>query len=116
MGQRSLESVSVDWGRSVLRPHRSRKLAALARGRPPIGTRLVTALGTVSALYQPIWKGGEAIGVETQNVLGEHERLSAIGGIDLDPQPTRTPGAPLLFILRDPDGNHIIVVEESPAA
>ena len=60
--------------------------------------------------------GGGSIGVETQNVLGEHERLSAIGGIDLDPQPTRTPGAPLLFILRDPDGNHIIVVEESPAA
>ena len=60
--------------------------------------------------------GGGSIGVETQDVLGEHERLSAIGGIDLDPQPTRTPGAPLLFILRDPDGNHIIVVEESPAA
>ena len=59
--------------------------------------------------------GGGSIGVETDDVLGEHERLSAIGGIDLDPQPTRTPGAPLLFILRDPDGNHIWVVEAPPA-
>ena len=56
--------------------------------------------------------GGGSIGVETADVLGEHERLSAIGGIDLDPEPTRTPGAPLLFMLRDPDGNHVVVVEE----
>src|SRR4051795_12632454 len=28
--------------------------------------------------------GGSAIGVETSDVLGEHARLSAIGGIDLD--------------------------------
>ena len=80
MGQRSLESVSVDWGRSVLRPHRSRKLAALARGRPPIGTRLVTALGTVSALYQPIWKGGEAIGVPVVTWRRRVEAMSDRGG------------------------------------
>ncbi len=55
--------------------------------------------------------GGSSIGVETTDVLGEHARLSAIGGIDLDPEPMRTPGAPLLFMLRDPDGNHIAVVE-----
>ena len=60
--------------------------------------------------------GGSAIGVETADVLGEHRRLSAIGGIDLDPAPMRTPGAPLLFMLRDPDGNHIAVVEAPPAA
>ena len=60
--------------------------------------------------------GGGAIGVETADVLGEHRRLSAIGGIDLDPAPMRTPGAPLLFMLRDPDGNHIAVVEAPPAA
>src|SRR3954465_5551899 len=29
--------------------------------------------------------GGGGIGVETTDVLGEHARLSAIGGIDLDP-------------------------------
>lgn len=60
--------------------------------------------------------GGSAIGVETADVLGEHARLSAIGGIDIDPEPMRTPGAPLMFMLRDPDGNHVVVVEAPPAA
>ena len=59
--------------------------------------------------------GGGSIGVETSDVLGEHRRLSAIGGLDLDPEPMRMPGAPLLFMMRDPDGNHIAVVEASPA-
>ncbi|TFV63642.1 glyoxalase [Geodermatophilus sp. DF01-2] len=60
--------------------------------------------------------GGGSIGVETPDVLGEHARLRAIGGIDLDPEPMRTPGAPLMFMLRDPDGNHVVVVEEPPAS
>ena len=60
--------------------------------------------------------GGGSIGVETADVMGEHQRLSALGGIDLDPEPMRMPGAPLLFMLRDPDGNHIAVVEAPPAA
>ncbi len=55
--------------------------------------------------------GGGTIGVETPDVLGEHARLTAIGGIDLDPEPMRVPGAPLMFMLRDPDGNHIVVTE-----
>ena len=58
--------------------------------------------------------GGSSIGVETADVLGEHARLSAIGGIDIDPEPMRTPGAPLMFMLRDPDGN-VVVVEQPPA-
>ncbi len=58
--------------------------------------------------------GGSAIGVGTADVLGEHARLSAVGGIDLDPEPVRIPGAPLMFALRDPDGNSIWVVEEEP--
>jgi catechol 2,3-dioxygenase-like lactoylglutathione lyase family enzyme len=58
--------------------------------------------------------GGGAIGVETTDVLGEHARLSAIGGIDLDDAPVRVPGAPLLFALRDPDGNNIWVAETPP--
>ena len=60
--------------------------------------------------------GGGSIGVETPDVVGEHARLSAIGGIDLDPEPMRTPGAPLMFMLRDPDGNVVVVVEEPSAA
>ncbi|EYR63333.1 glyoxalase [Actinotalea ferrariae CF5-4] len=54
--------------------------------------------------------GGSAIGVEVQDVLAEHARLSAVGGIDLDPVPDPMPGVPLLFALRDPDGNHIWIV------
>jgi len=59
--------------------------------------------------------GGSSIGVETADVLGEHARLSAIGGVDVDPQPMRSPGAPLMFMLRDPDGNVVVVVEEPSA-
>ena len=60
--------------------------------------------------------GGGSIGVETPDVLGEHARLSSIVGIDVDPEPIRPPGAPLMFMLRDPDSNHISVVEAPPAA
>jgi lactoylglutathione lyase len=58
--------------------------------------------------------GGGGIGVETPDVHAEHARLKAIGGIDLD-EPMTAPGAPLLFMMRDPDGNHIAVVETPPA-
>ena len=54
--------------------------------------------------------GGAAIGVEVEDVLAEHARLTAVGGIDLDPEPMVMPGAPLMFALRDPDGNHVWVV------
>lgn len=54
--------------------------------------------------------GGSAIGVEVDDVLAEHARLAAVGGLDLDPAPSRMEGAPLMFALRDPDGNHIWVV------
>lgn len=54
--------------------------------------------------------GGSAIGVEVGDVLAEHARLTALGGIDLDPEPMQMPGAPLLFALRDPDGNHVWIV------
>src|SRR5512144_570708 len=56
--------------------------------------------------------GGSAIGVETADVRAEYARLKAIGGIDLDPEPMQAPGAPLMFMLRDPDGNHVVVVEQ----
>jgi lactoylglutathione lyase len=70
------------------------------------------------ALNPPMFDepGGSSIGVETADVLGEHARLLAIGGIDVDPEPSHTPGAPLMFMLRDPDGNHVVVVDAPPAA
>src|SRR5919202_2282558 len=54
--------------------------------------------------------GGAAIGVEVDDVLAEHARLSAVGGIDLDPEPMHAPGTPVMFSLRDPDGNHVWIV------
>ena len=53
--------------------------------------------------------------VRLLTLLREHRRLSAVGGLDLDPEPMRTAGAPLLFMMRDPDGNHIAVVEAMPS-
>ncbi|MDO8212648.1 VOC family protein [Conexibacter sp. CPCC 206217] len=69
------------------------------------------------ALNPPMGRppGGSGIGVETADVHAEYARLKAIGGIDLDSEPMTSPGAPLLFMMRDPDGNHIAVVEAPPA-
>ncbi|MBO4236371.1 VOC family protein [Pseudonocardia alni] len=66
------------------------------------------------ALNPPMFDepGGSAIGVETSDLAAEHARLTEIGVADLEPLPTEdTPGAPRLFMLRDPDGNVITVVE-----
>jgi lactoylglutathione lyase len=54
--------------------------------------------------------GGSSIGVEVDDVVAEHARLTAVGGIDLDPAPVEVPGAPTMFSLRDPDGNYVWVV------
>ena len=59
--------------------------------------------------------GGGSIGVEATDVLAEHQRLTAIDGLDVDPELIQMPGAPLMFMLRDPDGNHIAIVEAPPA-
>ena len=59
--------------------------------------------------------GGGAIGVEASDVQAEHARLSAIEGLDVDAELIRVPGAPLMFMLRDPDGNHVVIVEAPPA-
>jgi lactoylglutathione lyase len=58
--------------------------------------------------------GGSSIGVETPDVLAEHERLKAIGDVDVDAEPMQAPGVPVMFSLRDPDGNSIWVVEAPP--
>jgi catechol 2,3-dioxygenase-like lactoylglutathione lyase family enzyme len=54
--------------------------------------------------------GGAAIGVEVQDVLAEHARLTALGGVDVDPEPMQLEGTPTMFALRDPDGNHVWIV------
>ncbi len=66
------------------------------------------------ALNPPMYDspGGSAIGVETADVRAEHARLSAIDGVEVDPIDGDTdPNVPLMFMLRDPDGNVVTVVQ-----
>ena len=60
--------------------------------------------------------GGSSIGVEAADVTAEHARLTAVDGVDVDAELMRAPGVPLMFSLRDPDGNYVFVVEAPPAA
>jgi lactoylglutathione lyase len=53
--------------------------------------------------------GGGGIGVETPDVRAEHARLRE-AGVDVD-DVMEAPGAPTLFMMRDPDGNHLAVVQ-----
>jgi catechol 2,3-dioxygenase-like lactoylglutathione lyase family enzyme len=57
--------------------------------------------------------GGTSIGVESPDIQAEHDRLSAIGGIDLDPVMGDMGGAPPMFMVRDPDGNTVVVVQSA---
>jgi predicted enzyme related to lactoylglutathione lyase len=76
----------------------------------PPGSTARLALNPPMGGYGP---GGGSIGVETADVHGEHARLKE-AGCDVDDVMT-APGAPVLFMMRDPDGNHIAVVE-TPAS
>ncbi len=59
--------------------------------------------------------GGSMIGVETADLAAEHARLLAVDGLDVDAELMRGDGAPPMFMLRDPDGNTLVVVERPPA-
>jgi catechol 2,3-dioxygenase-like lactoylglutathione lyase family enzyme len=72
----------------------------------PPGSTARLALNEPMMGAQP---GGGSIGVETKDVRGEYERLQALG-VKADP-PMDIPGAPLMFMFNDPDGNYIAVVE-----
>jgi lactoylglutathione lyase len=74
----------------------------------PPGSTARLALNPPMGGGQP---GGSGIGVETPDVHAEYERLRALGGVQIDSEPESNPGAPLLFMVSDPDGNHIAVVE-----
>ena len=55
--------------------------------------------------------GGSAIGVETADLHAEYERLSATDGVTIATPPREMGGAPPMFSIADPDGNHIWIVE-----
>ncbi|MBY6539757.1 VOC family protein [Rhodococcus sp. BP-349] len=66
------------------------------------------------ALNPPMYDqpGGSSIGVETSDVRAEHARLSAIGGVDMEPLgEDDDPNVPPMFMLKDPDGNVVTVVQ-----
>jgi lactoylglutathione lyase len=73
----------------------------------PPGSAARLALNPPMGPNQP---GGGGIGVETTDIHAEHARLTAIGGIEAGPI-MEAPGAPTLFMMSDPDGNVIAVVE-----
>lgn len=76
----------------------------------PVGSTARLSLNPSMGPYQP---GGGSIGVQVEDVRGTHEELAA-RGVDLDPV-MEAPGAPTLFMLRDPDGNHVAVTEAPEA-
>ena len=55
--------------------------------------------------------GGSAIGVETADVHAEHERVSAIEGVEISTPLMDMGGAPPMFSVADPDGNHVWIVQ-----
>jgi predicted enzyme related to lactoylglutathione lyase len=59
--------------------------------------------------------GGGSIGVETPDMRAELERLQGLGVPVVTP-PMDMGGAPPMFSIADPDGNHIWVVQTPPAA
>lgn len=73
----------------------------------PPGSAARLALNPVMGTTQA---GQGGIGVRSADVLAEFRRLSALGVVD-GPEPQQVPGAPLLFMVEDPDGNAIAVVQ-----
>jgi catechol 2,3-dioxygenase-like lactoylglutathione lyase family enzyme len=75
---------------------------------PPGSTARLALNPSMREQDQP---GGGAIGVETADVQAEYDRLKALGDVQLDSEPMASPGTPTLFMMRDPDDNHIAVVQ-----
>ena len=55
--------------------------------------------------------GDTGIRLTTTDAAAAHEELAA-AGVDVDPDVLRWPGVPPMFVLRDPDGNRLTVVEQ----
>jgi lactoylglutathione lyase len=101
------------------------KLEWEVRGDEPFGEHgemrwlEVAPVGSVArlALNPPMRDepGGSTIAVEASDVDAEHERLSSVEGITIAAPPTEMPGAPRMFAVADPDGNHIWFVQTPPA-
>lgn len=73
----------------------------------PPGSAARLALNPATGANQP---GQGGVGVETPDVPAEFRRLAGLGVVE-GPEPRPIPGAPLLFTVKDPDGNTITVVQ-----
>ena len=58
----------------------------------------------------PNGPGSGSIGIDSSDVKAEYQRLVDLG-VEIPFPPMEVPGAPLLFMLQDPDGNHIAIVD-----
>ena len=69
---------------------------------------------TALALNPPMGgqPGGGGIGVETPDLEAEHQRLSALDGVEVgDPMGGGEGPVPRMFSVNDPDGNWIWVIQ-----
>jgi catechol 2,3-dioxygenase-like lactoylglutathione lyase family enzyme len=71
-----------------------------------------TSLALVPASEQAPSGVDTGIRFATGDAAADHADLLA-QGVDVDPKVLRWPGVPPMFVLRDPDGNRLVVVERA---
>jgi catechol 2,3-dioxygenase-like lactoylglutathione lyase family enzyme len=71
-----------------------------------------TSLALVPASEQAPSGVDTGIRFATGDAAADHADLLA-QGVDVDPEVLRWPGVPPMFVLRDPDGNRLVVVERA---
>jgi catechol 2,3-dioxygenase-like lactoylglutathione lyase family enzyme len=76
----------------------------------PAGGRVLVALVTAGESDPIAVDTGITFG--TDDAEADHASL-AWGGVDTDPL-LRWPGVPLMFVVRDPDGNQLKIMEDAP--
>ncbi|SDR79172.1 VOC family protein [Actinopolymorpha singaporensis] len=79
---------------------------------PSGGTAGGTTIALVSAREEAPAGVDTGIRLATRDAGADHAYLRA-HGVDVDPEVLRWPGVPPMFGLRDPDGNHLYVVERT---
>ena len=75
----------------------------------PVGAVTTIAFSLTEAAHPGVDTG---IRFATTDAAVDHAGLTA-QGVDVDPEILRWPGVPAMFVLRDPDGNRLTVVEET---
>jgi len=79
-------------------------------------TKATTTMSNIGVAMFTVADQDAAIAFYTEKLGFELRSDTAFGENGIDPEPMSGPGMPTLFMLRDPDGNHVAVVEAPPAA